>query len=390
MAGMQPPKFSTQDLARQANHFLRSRAGQASLGIAGVVVLGTAIAAAANSPTWKPQAVATTPLPTATAIAQPTEAPTAAEPTAAPAQTPSRLNGMLADSGTENRRPLAVMIENHPQARPQAGLGQADIVYEAIAEGGITRFMAVFGNPQNDVRVGPVRSARPYYVDFAKELDALYAHAGGSIDGLARIRELGLPDLDGLSIGGPVFTRDRSRRVSSEHTLYSSTRKLWDYATGKAGHAATATIDPWQFTDDAPADQRPDAQKVSASVSAPLYAVVWTYDKESNTYKRAMAGSSHVDAGTGAQIAVKNVILQTAVRTGYLEHYGKITKPVNKYALTGSGNALVFQNGQTVKATWKKEGTGRTRYYDASGNEIKLVRGRVWVQLVEGDSKISY
>ncbi|MBU6389301.1 DUF3048 domain-containing protein [Patescibacteria group bacterium] len=330
-----------------------------------------------------PIADANTPTPTTVASATPSPTPT-------PVTLPSQLTGLPVPAGTQNLHPLAVMIENAPEARPQSGLGQADLVYEAIAEGGITRFMAIFGNPSQAIRVGPVRSARPYYVDFATELNAFYAHAGGSKDALSQIDSTGVLDINGLTVGAPVFTRDYSRPVSEEHTLYSSTDKLWQYATGTRHWSPTQTISTWKFQDDAPAAQRPASQKISVSVSGPLYAVTWEYDPANNDYKRSMDGAPHIDADTGKQITAKNIVLETAARQDYTEYYPGVSKVVGKYTLTGSGPAVVFQNGQAIKGTWRKNGTDRTRYYDSSGNEISFVKGNTWVQIVQTDSTISY
>ena len=315
---------------------------------------------------------------------------TAPTPTPTPALAASNLNGAMVPAGTENMHPLAVMIENHPDARPQSGLGSADLVYEAIAEGGITRFMAVFGNPTAAVRVGPIRSSRPYYVDFATELNAFYAHVGGSVDALAQIKATGVLDLDGGALGEPIFKRDLSKNVAIEHTMYSSTDKLWDRAINVNHWATAANYSPWKFQDDAASDKRATAQSLSVKVSDPLYDVQWTYDPATNVYKRSMAGAPHVDANTGKQIEVKNVVLETVQRSDYTETYGSINKTVGKYTLTGTGTAVIFQNGVAIKGTWKKQGTERTRYYDESGQEISFVRGPIWVHLVEDSSKITY
>ena len=144
------------------------------------------------------------------------------------------------------RRPLAVMIENHQESRPQSGLTASDIIYEAVAEGGITRFMALFYCNLSDIQVGPVRSARTYYLDWLGEYDGLYAHVGGAntpgpADALGQIIRYKVKDLNQFSIGFPVFWRDYQRLghpVATEHTMYSSTQKLWDIGA-KRGWTAT-------------------------------------------------------------------------------------------------------------------------------------------------------
>ena len=145
------------------------------------------------------------------------------------------LNGALKSSRAraawEVRRPLAVMIENHIESRPQSGLTSADVVYEAVAEGGITRFMALFYCNLSDVQVGPVRSARTYYLDWLGEYNnPLYAHVGGAntpgpADALSQIIKYKVNDLNQFSIGFPTFWRDYERLghpVATEHTMYST------------------------------------------------------------------------------------------------------------------------------------------------------------------------
>lgn len=345
-----------------------------------VVLLVSLTVSAYHKQTSKP--IAIQPSPTLTT---PTPTPTPAPTTAA-----DHLNGLLVPVGSENKQPLAVMIENDPAARPQSGLGSADVVYEAIAEGGITRFMAVFANAQTPVRVGPVRSARPYFVDWATELNAFYAHAGGSADAMQQISSTNVYNIDGLSIGAPLFQRDYSRPVALEHTLYSSTDSLWNYATGTKHWPTTDSYQPWLFTDDAAVSARPAAQTVNVSVSSALFAVSWKYDPATNSYLRSMAGTPHIDANTGKQISAKTIILQTVSSSTYDEHYsGGITKTVSHLNDTGSGPVTVVEDGVSITGTWKKNGTGRTLFYDASGKEINFVRGAIWVEIVQPDSKVS-
>ena len=326
-----------------------------------------------------------------TPVAQTTVAPT---PSPTPTPTPptySHLNGAAVTAGQENVRPLAVMIENHPDARPQSGLDVASVVYEAVAEGGITRFMALYGDPAQAVRLGPIRSSRPYYIHFAAEYGASYAHIGGSADAMSLLASgrSGVQNIDGLSLGEPLFVRDFSRKVALEHTEYSTTDRLWAYAASQHW-PATNEYPSLPFADDAPAVSRPAAQVISVSVSAPEYAVRWEYDPASNSYKRTMAGQPHIDVDDNKQITAKTVVLQTVNSSPYIETYGGgISKTVSDVTLTGSGAATVIENGTATKGTWKYDGA-RTRYYDAAGKELSLVRGKLWVELTYGDSVVSF
>ena len=320
------------------------------------------------------------------ATTQPTATPTAT-PTPTPIPLVARkLDGVLVPTGTEDIRPLAVMIENHPDARPQSGLSKANLVYEAIAEGGITRFMAVFANPQTSVRVGPVRSARTYFLDFATELNAFYAHVGGNIDALDQISQKGgVGNLDEFSVGSPTYARDPSRNVAIEHTMYSTTDALWQYAM-KKGMSPTSQYTGWSFTDPAPTADRGSAQSAHIVFSSASYTVDWKYNLATNLYERSLAGSPHLDAIDTTQITASNIVLQTVVTTHITTRIGEDGW---RFTLTGSGKGTLLQNGIATPITWKKSGTDRTIYTTADGKEVQFVRGTTWVELVHSSTGIT-
>ncbi len=222
------------------------------------------------------------------------------------------LNGVLYSKQQKDwwvqHRPLGIMIENHQEARPQSGLSFADVIYEAVAEGGITRFLSVFYCQDAGV-VGPVRSARTYFLDFISEYgdSPLYAHVGGAnapgpADALSQIDDYGWGgrnDMNQFSIGFPTFWRDYDRlghTVATEHTMYSTTEKLWSYAkdsrnltnVDKKGLSWDDSFVPYTFKDDASVSQRGQTQTIHLEFwkSMPDYFVDWQYDKVSNTYKR--------------------------------------------------------------------------------------------------------
>lgn len=301
------------------------------------------------------------------------------------------------------RRPLAVMIENHTEARPQSGLSSADIVYEAVAEGGITRFMALFYCNLSDVQIGPVRSARTYYLDWLGEYDALYAHVGGAntpgpADALSQIIRYGVKDLNQFSIGFPVFWRDYQRLghpVATEHTMYSTTAKLWEVgakrgylATDSAGIRWDKNFKPWIFKDD---KGNGSTTKITVNFweSQPGYDVIWTYDPTNNSYKRANGGSPLSDLNNKAQITAKNIVVQFEREANANDGY-----PGNVhllYGTTGSGKALIFQDGNIVEGKWIKQSrTARTKFTDKNGKEVEFNAGQIWIQTVPEGSKVSY
>jgi hypothetical protein len=273
------------------------------------------------------------------------------------------------------------MVENHVDSRPQSGLTAASIVYEAIAEGGITRFLAVYG-PSGAQTVGPVRSARTYYVNWIKELNGYYAHVGGNYDALELIRSIGILDLD--QFGNPsAYWRDKSKKVSSEHTMYTDTSKLYGVA-GDKKYTTENTFIPYKFVDEPVVELRTVAsQTVSINFGNASYNVVYRYDKTTNSYARELAGKAHVDAANGQQIQAKNIVIQTVNRRPTVT---KINENGWIMDTSGSGKAVVVRDGIKVDGTWKKDNdNSRTRFFDATGTEINFNRGATWIEVISPD-----
>ncbi len=295
---------------------------------------------------------------------------------------PSIVNGVLTNPDYASRRPLAVMIENHTEARPQIGLNQAAIVYEAIAEGGITRFMAVF-SPFDVKKVGPVRSARQYYVEWAKGLDALYAHVGGSQDAKTLITTLGVADLDQFRYGIKAYWREPKTGVAIEHTMFTSTDKLYVIAK-EARLNLRATLTPYKFKEDALAEARGQAQTLTIDFSFPTYKVLWTYDPATNSYIRAQGGITHVDRETGERIMAKTIAVAVVKRQLKSAEDG----PGYIMTTTGSGKASILTDGKLVIGTWKRPTKNdMLRFYDDGGQEVALNRGQLWIEIVPPEVK---
>jgi hypothetical protein len=316
----------------------------------------------------------------------------------------------------EKRRPLAVMIENHPEARPQSGLSKADIVFEALAEGGVTRFMGVFycDVQAEDTTLAPIRSARSYFVDWASGFNLpLYVHVGGAnmpgpADALGQLTDYGWTGANALnqfSIGYPTFVRDYNRipgkDLATEHTMVTSTEKLWAVGVKRGwtnltpvktiAKKTTGGVDwkagftPWSFQDG----------KTSGSVNTISfqfwdgyddYGVKWDYDAATNSYKRVMASEPHVDMNNQRQITAKNVIVLLTDEKGPIDD-----KKHMLYRTTGTGDALIFQNGQAIKAKWaKKDRTAQLTFKDDKGKDIQFVRGLTWISTVSLKTKITY
>ncbi len=310
------------------------------------------------------------------------------------------------------RRPLAVMIENHSEARPQSGLARADIVYEAVAEGGITRFMGIFycGAAAQNLTLAPVRSARTYFVDWVSEYDALYNHVGGAgncddstVDprakALCQIDQYGIKDMDQFGISFPNCYRNPDRLdhpVATEHQMVCLSDNLYDIAKRKGwtnvdenGVSWDKNFQTWKFKDDVADGQRPVS--FSAEFSAwkgydKEYGVRWEYDKTTNTYKRFNGGAPHLDLETKEQLTAKDVVLQFSKETEGVDEHGHLL-----YQTEGSGNAVILMDGKKIEGTWKKaDRTERTKFYDAKGKEIEFNRGQIWIEVLPTGTDVKY
>lgn len=335
--------------------------------------------------------------------------------TSAPKTEACPLNGAKftkAEKGIwEQRRPLGVMIENHADSRPQSGLSKADIVYEAVAEGGITRFLSIFycGAVAEDMVVGPVRSARTYYLDFVSEYGdyPLYAHVGGAnvpgpANALGQIGDYGWlrmgNDMNQFSLGFPTYWRDYERvghEVATEHTMYSSTEKLWDVAKSRdltnvdsSGNKWDKNFRSWKFKDDAQLSDRGSVEKVSFEFwqNQPGYGVSWEYNKENNVYSRFNGGQPHVDLDNNEQIKAKSIVILSMKEKGPIDDLKHML-----YTTTGEGKMWLFQDGQVAEGTWKKsKRQERTIFQDAKGKEISLNKGPIWIEILPASQKVSY
>jgi hypothetical protein len=301
-----------------------------------------------------------------------------------PRNFPNPINGILYTQSEakewKDRLPLAVVIENHLDARPQSGFPKADLVYEVLAEGGITRCLAIF--LAEDGRIGPVRSNRPYFMDWVSEYSAGYAHVGGSPRAQSLIKSYKIRDLDQFGLGSPTYERSSAR--FAPHNVYTTTKKLRDAAKSR-GYKGPVDIDSWSFTEEeATPSARP--KKFELRIPYPAYGmdVLWRYDKKSNTYLRFNGGSAHKDFETKKQLFAKTVVVQY-VPTSLEDSYGRL-----KMKTVGTGKVKVFRDGLVINGTWKKKDrSGRTKIFDKKGEAIELNRGKIWVEIVPTDYKIS-
>lgn len=340
-----------------------------------VVLGGGATAALLLRPAPKPVGAKTNP------TVAPTPAPT---PVPTPLTKLSPLTGLPIAPALADRPISAVMIENlYPDARPQSGLQSAGVVYEALAEGGITRFMALFGDGQ-PASIGPVRSLRPYYIDWALEFGASLSHAGGSSDALNLVGPLGVKDLNALVIGSPTYYRTSDRYAP--HNLYTSSA-LIDAINASRGFTQVPSFVPSPRKADTPDPAAPHGA-ISINFSSAAYAVQYHYDPAADNYARYLYGKPHIDRNTGQVITVKNIVIEympiTYTPAPHNSQY--VNMPT-----VGSGQAVVFRDGDAVPGTWSKASRGdRTQLTDSKGAAIALNAGNTWYEIVPTGNSVTY
>ncbi|MGI9027602.1 MAG: DUF3048 domain-containing protein [Candidatus Saccharimonadales bacterium] len=288
----------------------------------------------------------------------------------------SKLTGEQIDPALNKRPITGVMIENSPDARPQAGIINAGVIYEAIAEGGITRFLCLYQQNQPD-HIGPIRSFRPYYGYLLMPYDASIVHAGGSGDGLAIIRNYGLKDIDHTANSG-AFKRVSDRYAP--HNLYTSMAKLDEASTARGYTNSEAKS--LQRKEEKPG-QPIGAKAIDLSISSPLYKVHYDYDPVTNNYPRTMGGKPHTDHRSGYQIAPKVVV---AIVMSYAQ-----SGIYSVYETNGTGRAFIFQDGGVQQVNWSKGGEREQfTFTDEAGGPVALNAGQTWITLVKSPNQVTF
>jgi hypothetical protein len=293
------------------------------------------------------------------------------------------LTGESVGSAVAGRRPIAVTIDNYLAARPQTGLQNASLVLETLAEGGITRFEAVYLEHDAST-VGPVRSTRLYFNHWADGLHAIFGHDGGNVDALHELPTLGgIFNEDADRISGPFW------RVSSRvapYNEYTSTTGLRQYADqhGADMHGSGMSF---PHKNDALPFQRPGRSYIHVQFSYADYNVVWEYDPAADDYLRFMGGAPHNDAATGKQITAKNVIV---LFTDESPSYDPYTPGAIHMRTEGTGKAIVYVDGGSTTGTWSKPSVGGgLKVLDSGGKPIALNKGNTWIEVVPTGNQVS-
>ncbi|WP_281884664.1 DUF3048 domain-containing protein [Paenibacillus sp. YYML68] len=301
------------------------------------------------------------------------------------------LTGAAMDAPNTSR-PFMVVVNNAPQARPQSGLSQADIVYEVLAEGEITRLIGLFQSSSFEGPVGPVRSIRPYFISIGQGYKAIHVHAGGSPDGYSLLADERLAHLDEITNAGALFWRDKARKAP--HNLYTSLSQLKEGAA-KRGLSQEVAADPvYTFVQkdsdaqEAMSAQQVEATKLEVTFLVQSYRVSYTYEDATHLYKRAINEQPHVDLNTGEALSAANVVV-LGTKHRVLDREGR-----RDVTLIGSGPAVLFQRGKARTVEWSRQHEDDpVRLYE-QGREAALQPGQTHVLIVPDqpsfDSHLSY
>ncbi len=290
----------------------------------------------------------------------------------------SLLNGLPLERDMITRRPIAVMLDNHIGARPQAGLSEADIVIEAFAEGQITRYMAVFQSADPE-SIGSVRSARPYFVDMALAYDAYYVHAGGSPQALKELVQKGVADIDSLHEGKVTFWRKSHKRAP--HNLYTSPSAVRNAAAARKYRTEWKGI-PQNFAYEGNPESGTVFRQVNLRYKEPDkgdstgYTAAFTVSGDDVRMMRSVNGKIHADETTQTPLYAENLIIQLASHRT-LDSQGRLD-----IDLIGSGTGFYCSAGEYWPITWeKKSADAQTTYALSDGTPLRMKPGKLWIEI---------
>ncbi len=278
----------------------------------------------------------------------------------------------LGVSARSEGRPVMVMVNNHPKARPQSGLDKADIVYELLAEGEVTRFVAIYQSQKPQV-IGPVRSIRPYFIQIGAGFDAVMVHAGGSPEALETLAHSDYSNINEIS-NGKYFWREKFRKAP--HNLYTDLTRI-EQAMKDKGMRTRTELPYLPFL---PANAAITTGERAENINVEfhhLYKVSYQYDPKTKRYLRFTEGEPHLDLTTNQQLSVTNLLV-IAAKHRVLDSEGR-----RQVDVVGPGDGYLFQQGKVQPVKWKKSG-GIIRAYAVGGEneELPLLPGNTWVNIV--------
>ena len=327
-------------------------------------------------------------------VPETTEFPTevATEPTEPPVEEiPGTVNPLTGETLAEpsNARPFAIMLNNHKAALPHHGVSQADIVYETLVEGGMTRYMALFTDPANAGPIGSVRSARPPYVGFCQAYDALYSSASGMDNVLGMVTGGGVDYLNALVYEGSYFYRNQSRLnqgIAWEHTLFIDGEDFYQLAVDKGMRTTRKEGQTYGFTfDDAVAYEGAAANTAKIYFQKNGKTTTCTYDAEKGGYTLYQNGLDYVDGNTGEKVVFRNVLVLEA------ESY-VMSNGIHVYMETvGEGPGYYLRDGVMVPITWSRATEADPyAYKTADGQELVMGVGTSYIAVISDGSPVEF
>ncbi len=331
-----------------------------------------------------------TPSPTAQVTPSPTPSPTPEPTEDLSGKAKSGLTGLYIDKEITERRPVAAVINNMKKALPQSGLSQASVIYEVLAEGDITRLIAIFEEVDSK-KIGPIRSARDYFLDFAQDYDAVFVHHGGSPSGYNAISSRKINNLDGMELEGRYFFRDMERYKTPsmmEHSSYTDSESIIGAIEKKAYKSERdEPFEPTFAFYEKP--ESPLGALTADNIVVPFsnaYAAEFVYDKDDRLYYKYERGNKQIDEETGGQLAVTNVIVQlTGISVIAGDEAGRRT-----VKLVGEGAGYLITNGSYVPIKWRKESHGSpTEWLNEKGEKLLINKGKTWICVFSGTVKFT-
>ncbi len=296
------------------------------------------------------------------------------------------------DEALLNNKPVVVVVENSPAARPQWGLTSSDMVFEMVAEGGISRMLLVYSDLSRlPAKIGPVRSARPYFIEITRGLGAAFIHFGGSAEAYSTLNSINISRMDGMANDGTYFKRDADRLAitSREHTAYTTNELANNYFTK---NNLDMTIDekyktPFSFNAEAQKLSGGDCSEISFMFSS-SYKYKYTYNESENLYYSQINGKDFVDSDGNQQSFSNVIILYTDI---YLDASQKAKYNEDRMAIEfDSGKGVYVSNGTYEEITWEKgAATDTFKFYGADGEELKLNIGKTYVGVTDNDNASS-
>lgn len=282
-----------------------------------------------------------------------------------------------------NDRPMAIMIDNHSDAWPQAGLQKAYMVYEIIAEGGETRLMALFKGVDVD-KIGPVRSARHYFIDYAMENDAIYVHFGQSPQAESDIKKFSIKDINGIAEDGTTFWRVKDK--AAPHNAVTSTKKLIESAKNKKYKTTSSEKSVLNYvTDEVKLENAQDAINITIPHSK-LQTVKYVYDDENKVYARYARNKEQKDWTTKEAITTKNIIITFCDNYTLSDNENKGRQGLKNI---GTFDGYYITNGKAIKIKCIKNARDeKTKYQDLEGNEIQINDGNTFVNICPTDANV--